>query len=160
MVVAVVATGIAHVSMDLVERPIRRRSASADRRGNQRAVGFALGGTLILGFVIVPTILNSDISQIRSVQRLRAEVFPTVLDASPATAHVGGTTANFGDVAGRVSDRIPAFIGAVIALSFLLLMLVVRSVLVPLKAALLNLLSIGASYGVLVAVFQWGGART
>jgi RND superfamily putative drug exporter len=56
----------------------------------------------------------------------------------------------------RVNDRLPVFIGAVLALSFLLLMLVFRSVLVPLKAVLLNLLSIGASYGVMVMVFQWG----
>ena len=52
--------------------------------------------------------------------------------------------------------RLPIFLGAVIFLSFLLLMAVFRSVLVPVKAAIMNLLSIGASYGVLVAVFQWG----
>ena len=94
-----------------------------------------------------------------TVERLRAEVFPTVLDDSPATAHVGGSTANFGDVAQRVSDRLPLFIAAVILLSFVLLMMVFRSVLVPLKAALLNLLSIGAAYGVLVMVFQWGWGK-
>jgi RND superfamily putative drug exporter len=55
-----------------------------------------------------------------------------------------------------VKDRLPRVIGAVIGLSFLLLMIVFRSVVVPLKAALLNLLGIGASYGVMVAVFQWG----
>ena len=54
---------------------------------------------------------------------------------------------------------LPLFIAAVIGLSFLLLMLLFRSVVVPLKAALLNLLSIGASYGVLVAVFQWGWGK-
>ncbi|MFT5268534.1 MAG: RND superfamily putative drug exporter, partial [Acidimicrobiales bacterium] len=56
----------------------------------------------------------------------------------------------------RVTSRLPLFIAAVLGLSFLLLMMVFRSVLVPLKAALLNLLSIGAAYGVLVMVFQWG----
>ena len=70
-----------------------------------------------------------------------------------------GRPRNFGDVAGRVTDRLPEFIGAVIALSFVLLMLVFRSVVVPLKAALLNLLSIGAAYGVLVMVFQWGWGK-
>ncbi len=93
------------------------------------------------------------------MQRLRADVFPTVLDGRDASAHIGGSTANFGDVAGRVTDRLPAFIGAVIALSFVLLMFVFRSVVVPLKAALLNLLSIGAAYGVLVMVFQWGWGK-
>jgi putative drug exporter of the RND superfamily len=79
-----------------------------------------------------------------------------VLAQSPARAHVGGQTASFADVSDRVKDRLPLFIGAVILLSFLLLVLVFRSVVVPLKAALMNLLSIGAAYGVLVMVFQWG----
>lgn len=113
----------------------------------------------IATLVAQPTTAPQDDATFDTVQRLRADVFSTVLDTSPATAHVGGNTASFGDVAGRVSDRLPAFIGAVILLSFLLLMLVFRSVLVPLKAALLNLLSIGAAYGVLVAVFQWGWGK-
>ena len=58
-----------------------------------------------------------------------------------------------------MTDRLPLFIAAVIVLSFLLLTVVFRSVLVPLKAALLNLLSIGAAYGVLVMVFQWGWGK-
>jgi RND superfamily putative drug exporter len=62
-------------------------------------------------------------------------------------------------VAHRVSQRLPWFIAAVVLLSVLLLMLVFRSVLVPIKAALLNLLSIGAAYGVLVMVFQWGWGK-
>ena len=55
-----------------------------------------------------------------------------------------------------IGRRLPIFIGAVLVLSFLLLLLVFRSVLVPLKAVLMNLLSIGAAYGVIVAIFQWG----
>ena len=91
-----------------------------------------------------------------TIERLRSEVFPAALADSPARAHVGGQTANFADVGVRVNDRLPAFVLAVLGMSFLLLMLVFRSVLVPLKAVLLNLLSIGASYGVMVMVFQWG----
>jgi putative drug exporter of the RND superfamily len=79
-----------------------------------------------------------------------------VLEESPARAHIGGQTASWADIGDKVSDRMPLFIAAVILLSFLLLTLVFRSILVPLKAALLNLLSIGAAYGVLVMVFQWG----
>ena len=60
------------------------------------------------------------------------------------------------DFADVIGQRLPLFIGAVLALSFLLLLLVFRSVLVPLKAVIMNLLSIGAAYGVIVAVFQWG----
>ncbi len=109
--------------------------------------------------VATPTTAPQGDATYETVQRLRAEVFPSVLDGRDASAHIGGSTANFGDVAGRVTDRLPAFIGAVIALSFVLLMFVFRSVLVPLKAALLNLLSIGAAYGVLVMVFQWGWGK-
>jgi RND superfamily putative drug exporter len=69
---------------------------------------------------------------------------------------VTGTVAGNEDLAGRIGERLPWFIGAVVAISFVLLMLVFRSVLVPLKAALMNLLSVGAAYGVVVAVFQWG----
>ncbi len=94
-----------------------------------------------------------------TVERLRSEVFPQILDGSPARAHLGGQTATFSDIGDRVTSRLPLFITAVIGLSFVLLMLVFRSILVPLKAALLNLLSIGAAYGVLVMVFQWGWGK-
>ena len=83
-------------------------------------------------------------------------MIPAALGQSPARAHIGGQTATFADVGDKVNGRLPLFIGAVILLSVLLLTLVFRSVLVPLKAALMNLLSIGASFGVLVMVFQWG----
>ncbi|MEJ7799051.1 MAG: MMPL family transporter [Ilumatobacter sp.] len=109
--------------------------------------------------VAFPTTSPQDDETFATVERLRADVFPTALADSGVTAHVGGQTANFGDVASRVSDRLPWFVAAVVLLSFLLLMVVFRSVLVPLKAALLNLLSIGAAYGVLVMVFQWGWGK-
>ena len=106
--------------------------------------------------IAMPVTAPQDDATFATVERLRADVFPGVLADSSASAHVGGQTANFGDVANRVSDRLAMFIAAVIVLSFILLMIVFRSILVPLKAALLNLLSIGAAYGVLVMVFQWG----
>ncbi len=108
--------------------------------------------------VVFPTTSPQDDATVETVQRLRSEVFPEILADSEAKAHVGGLTANFADIGDKINDRLPAFIAAVILLSFLLLTLVFRSILVPLKAALLNLLSIGAAYGVLVMVFQngWG----
>lgn len=109
--------------------------------------------------VAIPTSAPQDTTTVETIERLRSEVIPTVLVDSPATAHVGGQSASFADIAERVSDRLPVFIVAVIALSFLLLTLVFRSILVPLKAAILNLLSIGAAYGVLVMVFQWGWGK-
>ncbi|MBI2872163.1 MAG: MMPL family transporter [Chloroflexi bacterium] len=90
------------------------------------------------------------------VHRLRNQLLPAVGADSEAHAYVTGPTAAFIDVADRISSRMPYFFAAVLGLSFLLLTLVFRSLLVPLKAALVNLLSIGAAYGVLVAVFQWG----
>ena len=73
--------------------------------------------------------------------------------------YVGGMTATFIDLSDQVAERMPWFIGAIVGLSFLLLVVVFRSILVPLKAAVMNLLSIGAAYGVVVAVFQWGWAK-
>ena len=67
-----------------------------------------------------------------------------------------GSTALTVDVSSRLQQRMPWFLGAVIGLSFLVLMVVFRSVLVPLKAAALNVLGVAAAYGVVVAVFQWG----
>jgi RND superfamily putative drug exporter len=106
--------------------------------------------------VAFPTTGPQDDATLDTVERLRADVFPAVLRGSPAKAHIGGQTASFADVGAKVNDRLPLFVGTVILLSVLLLTLVFRSVLVPLKAALMNLLSIGASFGVMVMVFQWG----
>lgn len=106
--------------------------------------------------VAFPNTAPQDDATLDTVKRIRSEIINPLFDSSPARAHVGGATAGFADIGDRVNDRLPLFIAAVIVLSFLLLMFVFRSILVPLKAALLNLLSIGAAYGVLVMVFQWG----
>jgi RND superfamily putative drug exporter len=76
--------------------------------------------------------------------------------AAGTEAFAGGATAVFIDAGDKIAAAMPLFFTAVIGLSFVLLMTVFRSVVVPLKAAIMNLLSIGAAYGVLVAVFQWG----
>jgi putative drug exporter of the RND superfamily len=103
-----------------------------------------------------PTTSPQDDATLVTIDRLRSDVFPTVLDGRAASAHIGGQTASFSDIGHRVNDRMVLFIAAVILLSFLLLTVVFRSVVVALKAAVMNLLSIGAAYGVLVMVFQWG----
>jgi len=78
----------------------------------------------------------------------------------PSNVHVGGATATLDDLAARIADRLPLFIALVVGLSVLLLMAVFRSLWVPLVSAAFNLLSIGAAYGVVVAVFQhgWGAS--
>ncbi len=106
--------------------------------------------------VAQPTTSPQDEATQETVTRLRSEVFPAALDGTSATAHVGGQTATFADLGDRVQERMPRFVAAVLLLSFLLLTVLFRSVLVPLKAVVLNLLSVGAAYGVLVMVFQWG----
>ena len=73
--------------------------------------------------------------------------------------HVGGVTAELVDLTDRINQRLLWCIGAVVLGAFILLMMVFRSILVPLKAAVMNLLSIGAAYGVIVAVFQWGWGK-
>jgi RND superfamily putative drug exporter len=90
------------------------------------------------------------------VRQIRANVIKPATAGTDVIVHSGGSAAISIDLTKKLSARLPYFFGAVIALSFILLMAVFRSVLVPLKAALMNLFSIGASFGVLVAVFQWG----
>ncbi|MFF3678892.1 MMPL family transporter [Streptomyces sp. NPDC002120] len=112
--------------------------------------------TGVATLVVFPTTSPQDKATAGTLSRLRTEVLPAAIGHGPARAHVGGAAASLSDVGRRTSERLPVFVAAVLALSFLLLMLVFRSVVVPLKAVLLNLLSIGAAYGVMVAVFQWG----
>ena|GEM_PF-158545 len=112
------------------------------------------GDTFVI--TVVPTSAPHSTSTQQLVTRLRDEVVPGVVGGSGVRVSVSGVTALFADMATLFGRRLPVFIGVVIALSFLLLMAVFRSVLVPLKAAVMNLLSIAAAYGVVVAVFQWG----
>jgi uncharacterized membrane protein YdfJ with MMPL/SSD domain len=90
------------------------------------------------------------------VARLRDSVVPTSGLATVAAVDVGGETARTDDARAQISGSLWKIIGFVLALSFIVLMVMLRSLLLPLKAVLMNLLSIGAAYGVLVAVFQWG----
>jgi putative drug exporter of the RND superfamily len=106
--------------------------------------------------VAQPTTTPQSDATRETIDRLRSEVLPAVLDGSPARAHVGGQVAVFADLGHRVQDRLPWFIAAVVLASCVLLLVLFRSLLVPLKAAVMNLLSVGAAYGVLVMVFQWG----
>jgi putative drug exporter of the RND superfamily len=99
-------------------------------------------------FTAIPTTGPADPDTSTTIGRVR--------DAVPDNVYVSGITAVTDDLNTQLADKLPLFVGAVIAVSFVLLMLVFRSIAVPLKAATMNLLSIGSAYGVLVAVFQWG----
>jgi putative drug exporter of the RND superfamily len=90
------------------------------------------------------------------VSKLRSSVIPGADKGTNMRAYVGGSTAAYEDLASKISSKLPLQILVVIALSFVLLILAFRTVVVPLQAAVMNLLSIGASYGVLTAIFQYG----
>jgi uncharacterized membrane protein YdfJ with MMPL/SSD domain len=90
------------------------------------------------------------------VERLRDAVVPSTRLARVATVNVGGETARSHDVRALIGGSMWKIVLFVLALSFLVLMAMLRSLLLPLKAVLMNLLSIGAAFGVLVAIFQWG----
>jgi putative drug exporter of the RND superfamily len=90
------------------------------------------------------------------VNTVRHSVIPKAEKGTNMVAHVGGSTAAYDDLASTISSKLPLQIAVVIALSFLLLVLAFRTVVIPPQAALMNILSIGAAYGVLTAIFQWG----
>ena len=90
------------------------------------------------------------------IDHLRQQTIPAAVAGSGVQVYVGGNTAIFVDFARVLTSKLPLFIGLVVVLSFLLLAMVFRSIIIPLTAAAMNLLSIGAAFGVLVAVFQWG----
>jgi RND superfamily putative drug exporter len=104
------------------------------------------GDTVVLP--AIPTTAPADPETSATLGRVR--------DLVPANVAVSGLTAMTDDLTRQLSDTLPIFVAAILTASFLLLMVVFRSVAVPLKAAVMNLLSIGGAYGVVVAVFQWG----
>jgi putative drug exporter of the RND superfamily len=105
---------------------------------------------------VTPTTAPQDAATTDLVDRLRDDVLPAATSGSGLDVAVAGGVAIGVDFTDYLSERLPYFFAAVLGLSFLLLMVVFRSLLVPLKAVVMNLLSIGAAYGVVVAVFQWG----
>jgi RND superfamily putative drug exporter len=111
-------------------------------------------------FSAIPTTAPSAEATSDLIRDLRDDVIPDALKGTQLTAYVGGTTAGYIDLADRIGDKLPSVILIVVALSFVLLMTAFRSILVPLTAALMNLLSVAASYGVLTAVFEkgWGSS--
>ena len=113
-------------------------------------------GSSVAVFLAYPRSAPQDAATTDLMERLRTEVIPQADRGSGLTVYVGGITAIFADFADVLSAKIPLFIGVVVGLSFLLLVLVFRSILVPLKAAVMNLLSVAAAFGIITAVFQWG----
>ncbi len=105
---------------------------------------------------VIPTTAPQDSETTALVNTLRDDVLPSATDGSGLDVAVTGNVAVSVDFTDYLSTRLPWFFGIVLGLSFLLLMAVFRSLLVPLKAVVMNLISIGASFGLVVAIFQWG----
>ena len=108
------------------------------------------GGVTVIQ--VVPKTSPQSVETDDLIDTLRDKVIPE----AGATGHVGGVTAISKDFASVTGDRLPLFVATIIGLSFLLLLLAFRSLVVPLTAALMNLIAAAASFGVLVAIFQWG----
>ena len=105
---------------------------------------------------IIPETAPQDEATSDTVRRLRDEVVPPLVDGTGVEANLTGAVPSAIDFTSYLSGRIIVFFAAVLGVSFLLLMMVFRSILVPLKAVIMNVLSIGSAYGVVVAIFQWG----
>jgi uncharacterized membrane protein YdfJ with MMPL/SSD domain len=110
-------------------------------------------------FSVIPTTRPAATATANLVTQLRTTVIPPATrdpNHATITAYVGGVTAGNVDLAAKISSKLFEVIAVVLALSFILLMIAFRSLLIPLQAAITNLLCVGAAFGVLTATFQWG----
>jgi RND superfamily putative drug exporter len=107
-------------------------------------------------FTAIASTAPADQATASLVSKLRSDVIPAAEKGTNMKAYVGGTTAGNVDLAAKISSKLPLQIIIVILLSFMLLTLAFRTVVIPIQAAVMNVLSIGAAYGVLTAIFQDG----
>jgi len=140
-----------HAAVDRLDTALRGTTGVAFVSPAQ----FSRSGTAAV-IVADPTTSPQSAQTEALVQTLRNQVIPAATSGTGLRALVGGETAGSVDASSYLSSRLPWVIGAVLLLSFLLLMAVFRSLAIPIKAVIVNLLSVGAAYGVIVAVFQWG----
>jgi len=141
---------------DVVAAAQRLRELAADDSAfGVSTVSTAPGGDLMLvEIALTGDPAGPDASA--AIERLRDDYVPTAFEGVDAPVHVTGSTAYDLDYTTVIAHWLPIVITFVLSLSFLLLLLIFRSIVLPLKAVLLNLLSVGAAYGVLVLVFQEG----
>ncbi|MFZ4669571.1 MAG: MMPL family transporter [Microthrixaceae bacterium] len=146
--------------------PVSKAVAALQPPGTLRGVEYSVGPipnsateTTAVIYQIIPTTGPNDPATTMLVERLRADL-ATATKGTALAAHVGGATATLIDLTDLVSRYLPIVIGGVVIGAFILLVLVFRSILVPIKAAVMNLISIAAAYGVVVVVFQWGWGKS
>jgi RND superfamily putative drug exporter len=147
LVLAASGTGSLDAVRTSVERTPGVAQVSAPRRSPR-------GDAATL--TVIPRTSPQDPRTSDLVKRLRESTLPAATRGTDTRVYVGGATATLDDLAAKIATRLPLFIALVIGLSVILLMAVFRSIWVPLVSAAFNLLSIGAAYGVVVAVFQHG----
>jgi len=135
---------------------LQRRAKASDSVLPGTEVNYSDDGTV--AEVVIPTVGNgNDDASNAALAEIRDEMIPATIGQSPdVTVNVSGDAASSKDFADQLSDRLPLIFAFVFALTFLLLLVTFRSLVIPIKAILLNLLSVGAAYGVLVLVFQDG----
>ena len=134
--------------------PWQRAARRRGRRLRHRAALQPGGSAAIV--TVIPTTSPQDAATRDLVKRLRGTVMPEALDGTGVTAQVGGVTAALEDQSDYITDRMPFFIAGVVGLSFLLLLIAFHSPLISLKAAVMNLLSVSAAYGVMTLVAKGG----
>jgi RND superfamily putative drug exporter len=116
----------------------------------------APGGGQVALVNAYPRSAPQDAATTDLIQHLRSDVIPPAVDGSHLVVYVGGNTAIFSDFSHVLGSKLPVFVGVIVGLSFLLLVVVFRSLVIPLTAAIMNLLSAGAAFGIITAVFEWG----
>ncbi len=153
---------VAEVSGAAQKQAFTKAVSAASRAASVAAVtpavtlpGSAAGRQVVFAN-LYPTGSPQDASTSELLTHLRNTILPAATTGSGIRVLIGGQTATFADFAQVVSSKLPLFIGIVVLLSALLLAALFRSLVIPLMAAVMNMLSAGAAFGVLVAVFQWG----
>ncbi|MCP3758505.1 MMPL family transporter [Streptomyces sp. TBY4] len=147
----------------LGERPGDRAAVEALTESIRTTRGVASAGPAVFnqgGDTAVVTVVPDSSPQSRAtselVDRLREDVIPRAGQDTSLQAHVGGVTAGYDDFAEVIVGKLPLFVGVVVALGCVLLLLAFRSIGIPVKAAAMNVAAVASSFGVVVAIFQWG----
>jgi RND superfamily putative drug exporter len=116
----------------------------------------APGGGQVALVNAYPSSAPQDAATTDLITHLRNQVIPPAVGGSHLVVYVGGNTAIFSDFSHVLGSKLPVFVAVIVGLSFLLLVVVFRSLVIPVTAAVMNLLSAGAAFGIVTAVFQWG----
>jgi RND superfamily putative drug exporter len=125
--------------------------------GVSEAAAFPIAPGATLGIIqVVPTTSPESVATATLIANLRKNVIPHAEQYTNLHVYVGGITAIFADFAGVIGGKLPLFLAVIIGFGFIILMMAFRSLVIPLTAAVMNLLAAGAAFGVIVAVFQWG----